>query len=125
MPRHKSFAHEDPFELVKRIPVGSRFVRNGTTRYWFARTPFGPGMKSRRLYVGSDANKAIVERAWAIVGAELAELEATPEVRKLRALSGPALARTDVVEVPILESPQQVLRFAAAAGRAGPRRPKE
>lgn len=121
----KSFAHEEPHELAKRIPVGSKLVRkDGRGRGpWIARTPFGPGVKSRKVYVGSDSNKALVERAWAIVGAELAELEATPEVRKLRALGGgPALAR--VVDVPIPESPQQTLRFASGERAGGRRRPK-
>lgn len=120
----KSFAHEEPHELVKRIPIGSRLCRNGRGGPWIARTPFAPGVKSRKVYVGSDSNKGLVERAWAVVGAELAELEATPEVRKLRALGGgPTLARAaNVVDVP--ESPQQILRFASGERAGGRRRPK-
>ena len=107
----KSFLHEDAFELEKRIPIGSKLVRQDARGHWMARTPFGRGVKSRRVYVGPDANKAILEQKWAIVAAA----------------RGATLARTsaeDVVEVPILESPQQVLSFAAG-GRAGRRRPKE
>jgi hypothetical protein len=116
-----SFAHEDPFDLVKRIPIGSklRWEARKPGGFWFARTPFAAGVKSRKVYVGSDANKALVERAWAIV-------EATPEVRRLRELGvlGPSLARAagDVQVQP--ESPQQVLRFAAGERAGGRRRPK-
>ena len=104
----KSFLHEDAFELEKRIPLGSKLVRQDGRGHWMARTPFGRGVKSRRVYVGSDANKVLLERAWA----------------KVAAARGATLARTDVVEVPILESPQQVLRFAAGERAGGRRRPK-
>jgi len=120
---------DEPLQVVALVPLGSKLrqMRVKGQLYWFARTPARPGVKSRRVYVGSDAAKAIVERAWAIVGAELAQLEATPEGRKLRELealatSSPRLART-IAKPVVIELPQLELALVAG-GRAGRRRPK-
>lgn len=116
-------AKGDPYEIAALIPVGSKLrtydVKGGT--YWFARTPARPGHKSKRVYVGSDANKAVLEAAWAKVQADILRAEATPEGRRLRELQalagGPTLARTSADE------PVQIFDMAAL-GRAGGRRPK-
>jgi len=130
VPRQSRFgaavAEGDPFRLVALVPLGSRLrtqVVNGA-RYWFARTPARPGLDAgERIYVGSDANKATLEAAWATVQAAIREAEATPDGRRLRELQelagGPSLARTsasEVVDIPILGS--------VGSGRGGAQRPK-
>ena len=74
--------------LVKRYPLGCWFRqvrRKVVTPYWVARTPYALGSKDR--YVGDEATKRRIERAWEIVRAELARAaeEAAPAVRDLEA----------------------------------------
>jgi hypothetical protein len=71
--------------LVKKYPVGCslRQIRRHGKLYWSARTRSSDG--GRDIYVGSEANKRRVERAWDLVRAELAQAteEAAPAIRQL------------------------------------------
>ena len=111
----------DAAKLVAYIPIGSPLHQRNVSGslYWYAFTRERPGVKAGRCYIGTDANKAILEAAWATVQAEIERAAATPEGRRLRELQelagGPPLARTNA------ERPQKI---AVGAGRGGPRRPK-
>jgi hypothetical protein len=70
----------EAFALCKKVPIGSRIVRvvrdRGVGPDWQAWVP-GPDKTSVRAYIGDDAARARVERAWELVGARLEELEDT------------------------------------------------
>ena len=116
-------SREEAFRIVARIPPTSRFTqelskcsggrpccKDGPSHgpYWYVRTPQKNGIPGKRIYVGPDHKKRRIELAWEVYLAAVAELEATPEGKKLReleALAGrPSLARTgnEVVDVPII-----------------------
>jgi hypothetical protein len=115
-------SRDEALAIVARVPPGSRFTqemskcsggrpccKDGPSHgpYWFAHTPRKNGKRGKRVYVGPERKKHRIELAWEVYAAALAELEATPEGRRLReleALAGrPRLARTSEVldQVPI------------------------
>jgi hypothetical protein len=107
---------ERAYELVARFPIGSRFsqrfnkcngacCKSGPSHgpYWVVDAPRSAG-KPRQRYVGSDERKREIEAAWALISAEIANVEASPavqELRRLEALAGrrPALAAAGMREV--------------------------
>lgn len=105
-------------ELLARYPLGSSFsqffkncqgacCKDGPSHgpYWVVTAPRSAG-KPRTRHVGSDEKKREILAAWALISAEIANVESSPAVQELRRLEalagrrGVVRAQPDVVVQP-------------------------
>jgi plasmid stabilization system protein ParE len=77
----------DPYAVAAYIPVGCHLFRKMQRGiyYWTAITK-GTARAKRFLHIGSDENKAELEKCWRVIEAEIAELEKHPVGARLREL---------------------------------------
>lgn len=131
---------ERALKLAQRVPLDAVFRQeliNGHGPYWYAR--FQRDGRRRRVYVGSDERKRVLESAHDLVRAELARVEAAaraaieaPEVTRLREMSAAVFARpahneARAVDVPIFDPKKKkpIAKPPSPKERALPRRARQ
>lgn len=124
LPLFPDLTRAEALELVKRFPLGTAIRREfrrcrgaccakkgsrGHGPYWFGWI----GSVRRWKYIGREEAYGRLERAWAMLGAELAELEAEEAARQARAAESPSAVKLAELRRTVVKKPIRPSRSSA------------